>query len=68
MLGDDADAVIYVQLDESEPGAGVQTVDLHRCGIESAELLDGSTVAAERSQLVLAGRPPTRTGASTVSW
>lgn len=57
MLGDDADSVSYVQFDESEPGADVQTAELHRRGVEATELLDGSTVAAERIQLVLAGRP-----------
>lgn len=57
MVGDDADSVSFLQFDESEPGADVQAAELHRCGIEATELLDGSTVAAERIQLVLAGRP-----------
>lgn len=57
MLGDDANSLSYVQFDESEPGADVQTAELHRRGIEPVELLDGSTVAAVRIQLVLDGRP-----------
>jgi hypothetical protein len=57
MLGDDADAVSYLQFDESEPEEDAQTAQLHRRGAEATELLDGSTVRAERIQLVLAGRP-----------
>ncbi len=56
MLGDDADTCSYVQFDESEPGEDAQKAELHRCGFEATELLDGSTVDAERIQLVLAGR------------
>ncbi len=56
MLLDDADAVSYLQFDESVPEEDVQTAELHRIGIEATELLDGSTVDAERIQLVLAGR------------
>ena len=56
MLRDGEDAVSYVQFDESEPEEGAQTAELHRRGIEATELLDGSTVDAERIQLVLAGR------------
>lgn len=57
MLGGDEDTVSYVQLDESEPGEGAQKAELRRCGFEATDLLDGSTVDAERIQLVLAGRP-----------
>ena len=56
MIGDGTDAVSYLQLDESEPEGDPQTAELHRRGIEATELLDGSTVDAERIQLVLAGR------------
>lgn len=56
MLGDDADSVSYLQFDESGPEEDVQTAELHRIGIEATDLLDGSTVDAERIQLVLAGR------------
>jgi hypothetical protein len=56
MLRDDADAVSYVHFDESEPEEGARTAELHRRGIEATGLLDGSTVDAERIQLVLAGR------------
>ena len=56
MLRDGADAVSYIQFDEVEPEEGMQTAQLHRRGIEATELLDGSTVDAERVQLVLAGR------------
>jgi hypothetical protein len=55
MLGDKADAVSYLQFDESEPEQDPQAAQLHRIGIEATELLDGSTVYAERIQLVLAG-------------
>ena len=57
MLVDGEDAVSYVQFDESEPEEGSQAAELHRRGIEATELLDGSTVDAERIQLVLAGHP-----------
>ena len=56
MFGDDEETVSYVQFDESEPGEDAQTAELHRRGIEATELLDGSTVDAERIQLVQAGR------------
>lgn len=56
MLRGDEDVVSYAQFDESEPGDGAHTVELHRCSSEATELLDGSTVDAERIQLVLAGR------------
>jgi hypothetical protein len=56
MLGGDEDTVAYVQFDESEPGEDPQTAELHKRGFEATELLDGSTVNAERVQLVLAGR------------
>jgi hypothetical protein len=56
MLGGDDDTVTYVQFDESEPGEDAQKAELHRCGFEATELLDGSTVSAERFELVLAGR------------
>ena len=56
MLGGDEDTVSYLQFDESEPGEEAQQAELRRGGFESAELLDGSTVNAERIQLVLAGR------------
>ena len=56
MLRDDADGVSYDQFDESEPENGAQTAELHRRGIQATELLDGSTVDAERIQLVLDGR------------
>lgn len=55
MLGDKADTVSYLQFDESEPEQDPQAAELHRIGIEATELLDGSTVDAERIQLVLAG-------------
>ena len=55
MLRDDTDTVSYLQFDESEPGQGPQAAELHRTGIEATELLDGSTVDAERIQLVVAG-------------
>jgi hypothetical protein len=56
MLRGDEDVVSYAQFDESEPGQDVQTAELHRGRFEATELLDGSTVDAERIQLVLAGR------------
>jgi hypothetical protein len=56
LLGGDEDTVSYVQFDESAPGEDAQEAELHRCGVEATELLDGSTVDAERVQLVLAGR------------
>lgn len=56
LLGGDEDTVSYLQFDESDPGGGVQEAELHRSGFEETELLDGSTVSAERVQLVLAGR------------
>lgn len=56
MLADDEDAVSYLQLDESEPGEDAQQAELRRTGVEATELLDGSTVDAERIQLVLDGR------------
>ena len=55
MLGDKEDTVSYLQFDESEPEQDPQAAELHRRGIEATELLDGSTVDAERIQLVLAG-------------
>ena len=55
MLADGADAVSFRQFDESEPD-DAQPVELHRLGVEATELLDGSTVDAERVQLVVAGR------------
>ena len=55
MLGDGADTVSYVQFDESEPEQDPQAAALNRIGTEATELLDGSTVDAERVQLVLAG-------------
>ena len=57
ILTDGADTVSYVQFDESEPDMGAQPAELHRRGFEITELLDGSTVEAERIQLVLAGGP-----------
>jgi hypothetical protein len=57
MIADDADAVSYLQFDESEPEGDVQEADLRRRGTEATELLDGSSVDAERIQLALAGRP-----------
>ena len=57
MIAIDADAVSYLQFDESEPEEDPQAAELHRRGIEATELLDGSIVDAERIQLVLAGRP-----------
>jgi hypothetical protein len=56
MLRDGADAVSYVQFDESEPGAEAQAAQLRRRGTETTELLDGSTVEAELIHLVTAGR------------
>ena len=56
VLGDDAHAVSYLQFDESEPGEDAQPVELRRLGVEATELLDGSTVDAERVQLVVSGR------------
>ncbi|MCP3422569.1 hypothetical protein [Nocardioides pinisoli] len=56
MLADGEDAVSYLQLDESEPGEDAQQAELRRVGVEATELLDGSTVDAERVQLVLDGR------------
>jgi hypothetical protein len=57
MIDDELDTVSYVQFDESEPGAATQEAELRRCGFEETELLDGSTVEAERIELVVAGRP-----------
>jgi hypothetical protein len=57
MLDDDADGATYLQLDESEPDEGVRTAELQRDRVEATELLDGSTVDAERVELVLDGRP-----------
>jgi hypothetical protein len=56
MLAGDERTVSYVQFDESEPGEEAQQAELRRCGSEATELLDGSTVDAERIQLVVAGR------------
>lgn len=56
MLSDGKDTVSYTQFDESEPQGGVQTAELYRRGVEATELLTGSTVDAERIELVLAGR------------
>jgi hypothetical protein len=56
MLGGDEDTVSYVQFDESEPEEAAQRAELRRCGFEATQLLDGSTVDAERIQLVLDGR------------
>jgi hypothetical protein len=56
MLGDGADAVSYLQFDEGEPEEHPQPAELRRLGIEATALLDGSTVDAERIQLVVAGR------------
>lgn len=55
VLDDEADTVFYLQFDESEPEQDPQAAELHRMGIEATELLDGSTVDAERVQLVVAG-------------
>ena len=57
LLDDGADAVSYRQFDESEPAEGAQAAELRRDGIETTALLDGSSVDAERIQLVVAGRP-----------
>ncbi len=56
MLAGDEQTVSYVQFDEGEPREGAQRADLQRCGPEVTELLDGSTVDAERIQLVVGGR------------
>ena len=56
MLGGKADTVSYLQFDESEPESDPQTAQMQRLGIEATELLNGSTVDAERIQLVVAGR------------
>ena len=56
MLRDGVDAVSYVQFDESAPEEDAQTAELHRRGIEATDLLDGTTVDAERVRLVLGGR------------
>ena len=56
VLDSGADAVSYAQFDESEPRAGAQAAELHRQGTEVTELLDGTSIDAERVQLVLAGR------------
>lgn len=56
MLAGKADTASYLQFDESEPEGDPQAVQMHRRGIEATELLDGSTVDAERIQLVVAGR------------
>lgn len=56
MLGGDDDVVSYLQFDESEPQRDAETAELHRRGIEATELRDGSSVSAERIQLVLSGR------------
>ncbi len=57
MLGERADAVSHLQFDESDPTEAVQAAELRRVGVEATDLLDGSTVVAERIQLVVAGRP-----------
>lgn len=57
LLGDDADAVAYRQFDEGSPEEGARSAELRRRGVETTELLDGSTVDAERIQLVIDGRP-----------
>ena len=57
LLRDGADAVSYLQFDEGEPSVGPQSAELRRLGVETTDLLDGSSVHAERIQLVLAGRP-----------
>ena len=56
MLDDELETVSYVQFDESEPGAPTQEAELHRRGVEEAELLGGAMVEAERIELVVAGR------------
>lgn len=55
LLAGHAHSVSYVQFDESEPREGAQRAELRRCGPEVTELLDGSTVEAERIQLVVGG-------------
>lgn len=57
MLLGGADTVSYAQFDEAEPEEGTEPAELRRGGNEVTELLDGSTVSAERVQVVLDGRP-----------
>lgn len=57
MLLDGADSVSYTQFDESEPGEDAESANLRRVGTEDTDLLDGSTVSAERVQLTVDGRP-----------
>ena len=57
MLRQGADSVSYIQFDESEPGEGTESAQLRRVGVEDTDLLDGSTVRAERVQLSIDGRP-----------
>jgi len=55
MLRDGADAVSYLQFDESEPDEDVQAVELRGTGVEATALLDGSMVDAQRVQLFVDG-------------
>ncbi len=55
MVGDNKRSASYLQFDESEPEQNPQAAELRRIGIEATELLNGSTVDAERIRLVLAG-------------
>ena len=56
MLSACAPEASYLQFDEGEPAEEPQPARLRRVGLEPTELLDGSTVFAERVQLVVAGR------------
>lgn len=62
MLDGGQAVVSYVQFDEGDPGSATQEVELRRCGFEETGIPDGSTVHAERIQLVVAGR------ATNVHW
>lgn len=56
LLRDESAAASYRQFDEGEPELDVQAAELRRSGVEPTLLLDGSTVAAERIDLVVDGR------------
>lgn len=47
----------FVQFDEGEPENDALPAELRRTRVEATELLDGSTVVAERIEPVVAGRP-----------
>lgn len=57
LLRAEADVISFRQFDEGEPDQGSRPAELRKQGSEVIDLLDGSTVEADRVQLVVAGRP-----------